>query len=105
MKAALFKDQVLCAVLDSARKVVYLAIMDASKKWTMPIRNWRGALNRFIIEFEDRLAEYVQPVIYTEIFTVPFYLIGQPSLLNQFPMTSSVERQNKCIKFNISTKS
>ncbi|KAA1173762.1 IS256 family transposase [Marinobacter salinexigens] len=24
---------------DSARKVVYLAIMDASKKWTMPIRN------------------------------------------------------------------
>ena len=44
---------------DSARKVVYLAIMDASKKWTMPIRNWKGALNRFIIEFEDRLAEYV----------------------------------------------
>jgi len=26
---------------DSARKVVYLAIMDASKKWTMPIRNWK----------------------------------------------------------------
>jgi len=36
---------------DSARKVVYLAIMDAPKKWTMPIRNWKGALNRFIIEF------------------------------------------------------
>ena len=44
---------------DSARKVVYLAIMDASKKWTMPIRNWKGALNRFIIEFEDRLIEHV----------------------------------------------
>ena len=44
---------------DSARKVVYLAIMDASKKWTMPIRNWKGALNRFIIEFEDRLIDYV----------------------------------------------
>lgn len=44
---------------DSARKVVYLAIMDASKRWTMPIRNWKGALNRFIIEFEDRLTEYV----------------------------------------------
>ena len=26
---------------DSARKVVNLAIMDASKKWTMPIRNWK----------------------------------------------------------------
>ena len=44
---------------DSARKVVYLAVMDASKKWTMPIRNWKGALNRFIIEFEDRLIEHV----------------------------------------------
>ena len=44
---------------DSARKVVYLAVMDASKKWTMPIRNWKGALNRFIIEFEDRLIDHV----------------------------------------------
>jgi len=44
---------------DSAKKVVYLAIQQASKKWTMPIRNWKPALNRFMIEFEDRLAEYV----------------------------------------------
>ena len=44
---------------DSAKKVVYLAIRDASKKWTMPIRNWKLALNRFMIEFEDRLADYV----------------------------------------------
>src|SRR5690554_668916 len=44
---------------DAARKVVYLAILDASKKWTMPIRNWKAALNRFMIEFEDRLAEYL----------------------------------------------
>tara|TARA_R110001592_G_scaffold363400_1_gene688204 strand:- start:60634 stop:61842 length:1209 start_codon:yes stop_codon:yes gene_type:complete len=44
---------------DSARKVVYLAIIDASKKWTMPIRNWRAAMNRFMIEFEDRLKDYV----------------------------------------------
>ncbi len=44
---------------DSARKVVYLAIMDASKKWTMPIRNWKLALNRFIIEFEDRISDYI----------------------------------------------
>ncbi len=44
---------------DAAKKVVYLAIQEASKKWTMPIRNWKPALNRFIIEFEDRLAEYI----------------------------------------------
>lgn len=44
---------------DSAKKVIYLAIMDASKKWTMPIRNWKIALNRFMIEFEDRLTNYI----------------------------------------------
>ena len=44
---------------DSAKKVIYLAIQDASKKWTMPIRNWKPALNHFMIEFEDRLQDYV----------------------------------------------
>ncbi len=44
---------------NSAKKVVYLAIQNASKKWTMPIRNWKLALNRFMIEFEDRLSQYV----------------------------------------------
>ncbi|WP_432452821.1 MULTISPECIES: IS256 family transposase [unclassified Agarivorans] len=44
---------------ESARKVVYLAIMDASKRWSMPIRNWRQALNRFMIMFEDRLTDYL----------------------------------------------
>jgi putative transposase len=43
---------------DSAMKVVYLAIQSASKKWTMPIRNWKPALNRFMIDFGDRLADY-----------------------------------------------
>ena len=44
---------------DSAKKAIYLAIQEASKKWTMPIRNWKVVLNRFMIEFEDRLADYV----------------------------------------------
>jgi transposase-like protein len=43
---------------DSAMKVVYLAMQAASRKWTMPIRNWKPALNRFMIEFGDRLADY-----------------------------------------------
>jgi len=43
---------------DSAKKVIYLAIRQASEKWTMPIRNWKPALNRFMIEFEDRLKDY-----------------------------------------------
>lgn len=36
-------------------KVVYLAIQAATKKWTMPIRNWKPAMNRFMIECGDRL--------------------------------------------------
>lgn len=44
---------------DSAKKVIYLAIKDASKKWTMPIRNWRQAMSRFMIEFEERLTDHV----------------------------------------------
>jgi len=44
---------------DSAKKVIYLATQAASKKWTMPIRNWKPALNRFMIEFEERLADYI----------------------------------------------
>jgi len=44
---------------DSALKVVYLAIMDASKKWTMPIRNWKPALNRFTIIFGERVTAYL----------------------------------------------
>ncbi|MFT7389472.1 MAG: putative transposase, partial [Candidatus Endobugula sp.] len=29
------------------------------KKWTMPIRDWKAALNRFMIEFEEQLAPHV----------------------------------------------
>jgi len=39
----------------SAIKVVYLAIQAASKKWTMPIHHWKNAMNRFMIEFPDRM--------------------------------------------------
>ena len=31
---------------DSAKKVVYLAIQAAAKKWTMTIRNWKLTLNQ-----------------------------------------------------------
>lgn len=44
---------------ESAKKVVYLAVLNASKKWTMPIRDWTSALNRFTIEFGDRVEPYL----------------------------------------------
>lgn len=39
----------------SALKVIYLATLKASEKWTMSLRDWRSAMNRFAIEFEGRL--------------------------------------------------
>ena len=44
---------------ESAMKVVYLAIQEASKKWSMPIRDWKPALNRFTIEFGDRVMDHL----------------------------------------------
>jgi putative transposase len=40
---------------DSLFKVLYLAIKNVQKKWTMPIRDWRRALNWFATLFGDRL--------------------------------------------------
>lgn len=40
---------------ESLYKLFYLSLKNISKKWTMPIRNWSNALNRFMIEFEDRI--------------------------------------------------
>ena len=40
---------------DSVRKVLYLAITRASKRWTMPIQDWPAALNYFSIVFEGRV--------------------------------------------------
>jgi len=42
---------------ESALKLVYMAIHEASKKWTMPVRHWKQALNHFAILFEGRIPE------------------------------------------------
>lgn len=40
---------------EAATKLFYLALRNISKKWTMPIRDWKAALNRFTIQFGDRM--------------------------------------------------
>lgn len=40
---------------ESALKLVYLAIREASAKWTMPIHHWKEALNHFAVLYEGRL--------------------------------------------------
>jgi putative transposase len=42
---------------EAAFKVVYLAIQNIAKKWTMPIHNWKPALNCFAIEFAGRVPQ------------------------------------------------
>lgn len=42
---------------DAVMKVLYLAIRGVSKKWNMPIREWKHALNHFAIVFSDRFPE------------------------------------------------
>jgi len=36
-------------------KLIYLGINRVAKKWTMPIRDWKSALNQFVILFGDRV--------------------------------------------------
>lgn len=40
---------------EAAFKQIYLALQNIAKKWTMPIRDWKPALARFMIEFEGRI--------------------------------------------------
>ncbi len=42
---------------DALLKLFYLALQNISQKWTMPIRDWKAALNRLIIEFDDRMRQ------------------------------------------------
>jgi len=40
---------------ESMLKLLFLALKNISKKWTMPIRNWKAAMNQFMIIFENRM--------------------------------------------------
>ena len=40
---------------DAVFKLFFMALGNISKKWTMPIRDWKSALNRFAIMFGERM--------------------------------------------------
>ncbi len=44
---------------DAVYKILYLAIRNLEKKWTMPARTWKEAMPYFIIHFEERLQAYL----------------------------------------------
>ena len=39
----------------SIKKLLFLALKNAAKKWTLPIRDWKAALNQFVIIFGKRV--------------------------------------------------
>jgi putative transposase len=42
---------------DALLKLFYLALANISKKWSMPLRDWKAALTRFTIQFEERMPQ------------------------------------------------
>lgn len=38
---------------EAARKLLYLALLNLSRRWTRPLANWTAAINQFIIMYED----------------------------------------------------
>ena len=37
-------------------KLFFLTLRNISKKWTLPIRDWKAALTRFTIQFGERIS-------------------------------------------------
>lgn len=40
---------------EAVLKLLYLALRNIAKKWTMPVHDWKAALNRFAIVYENRM--------------------------------------------------
>ena len=40
---------------EASFKLLYLALKNIAKKWTMPIKNWSAAMNQFAIIYEGRV--------------------------------------------------
>lgn len=49
------KNRALFPNDEAVMKLLYLALRNASKRWSMPLRDWRAALNQFAIVFGDRV--------------------------------------------------
>jgi len=41
---------------DAVLKLLYLALHQIAKKWTMPLRDWKPAMTQFMIMYGDRVS-------------------------------------------------
>ena len=51
----IIKNRALFPNDEAVQKILFLALRNIAKKWTMPIPNWSGAMNQFAIIFEGRV--------------------------------------------------
>ncbi len=74
---------------DSVKKVVWLAIQSASQKWTMPLKDWRIAMSRFIVHRTPQLgwgfrkAFSFEPVIKTPFDLLKHLAVWQLQVSNK----------------------
>ena len=43
---------------ESATKLIYLALRNATTKWTMPLKDWKKALTQFAVIYKDRVPAF-----------------------------------------------
>jgi hypothetical protein len=55
-------------------KLFLLGLMDISQKWTMPVQNWKAALNRFTIMFQGADAHPLTQIPFTQKILTPSIL-------------------------------
>jgi len=54
IRRVIYTTSAIEAVHRQFRKLLYLVLQNAAKKWTMPSRTWKQALNQFAILFQGR---------------------------------------------------
>jgi putative transposase len=57
MLRKVIKNKLVFSSDESVFKLLYLVIDRIAKKWTMPIQNWKHAMNRFILESNYSIME------------------------------------------------
>lgn len=50
------KNRAQCPNDEAVFKLMYLALRNISRRWTMPIKNWGGAMNQVAILFDGRVS-------------------------------------------------
>src|SRR5690606_16939649 len=45
---------------ESIMKLMFMGLKNVANKWTRPIRDWKAALNQFVILYGDRVLNYIQ---------------------------------------------